>query len=90
MSIEGNMQAQGKRISSRHEYEIGIDNEGVIQYNDSKYWANGGCNFNDPHAWVLWHHFGRHVLKNIYINKKNVFSNNTPILIVFCIQNFRI
>ncbi|KAG5332878.1 XDH dehydrogenase, partial [Acromyrmex heyeri] len=53
MSIEGNMQAQGKRISSRHEYEIGIDNEGVIQYNDSKYWANAGCNFNDPHAWVL-------------------------------------
>ncbi|XP_011061244.1 PREDICTED: xanthine dehydrogenase/oxidase-like isoform X2 [Acromyrmex echinatior] len=58
MSIEGNMQAQGKRISSRHEYEIGVDNEGVIQYNDSKYWANAGCNFNDPHAWVLWHHFG--------------------------------
>ncbi|XP_011694373.1 PREDICTED: xanthine dehydrogenase/oxidase-like isoform X2 [Wasmannia auropunctata] len=56
-SLESNMQSQGKRISTRQEYEVGVDNEGVIQYLDSRHWHNAGCNFNDPHAWVVVHHF---------------------------------
>lgn len=57
------MQAQGKRVSTRQEYEVGIDDEGVIQYLDSKHWNNAGCNFNDPHAFVVLHHFGKYVSK---------------------------
>ncbi|KAL6263815.1 hypothetical protein P5V15_003898 [Pogonomyrmex californicus] len=57
-TIESNMQSQGKRFSTRQEYEVGIDDEGVIQYLDSKHWGNSGCNFNDPHAFVVLHHIG--------------------------------
>ncbi|XP_011882440.1 PREDICTED: xanthine dehydrogenase-like [Vollenhovia emeryi] len=48
MPIETNMQSQGKRYSTRQEYEIGVDDEGVIQYLNSKHWGNSGCNFNEP------------------------------------------
>ncbi|XP_036145981.1 xanthine dehydrogenase/oxidase [Monomorium pharaonis] len=47
MSIESNMQSQGKRFFTRQEYEVGVDNEGVIQYLDSKHWGNKGCDFNN-------------------------------------------
>ncbi|CAL1679573.1 unnamed protein product [Lasius platythorax] len=56
MSIESNMQTVGKRISTRNDYEVGVDDEGVIQYLDSKFWCNTGCNYNEPHAWVVAHH----------------------------------
>ncbi|XP_036145980.1 xanthine dehydrogenase isoform X2 [Monomorium pharaonis] len=50
MTIESNMQSQGKRYSTYQEYEIGVDDNGVIQYLDSKHWGNSGSNFNDPEA----------------------------------------
>ncbi|XP_071634820.1 uncharacterized protein [Temnothorax longispinosus] len=62
-TIESNMQSQGKRVATRQEYEVGIDDEGVIQYLDSKHWGNCGLNFNDPHAFVVVHHIG-----SCYIN----------------------
>ncbi|XP_039304251.1 xanthine dehydrogenase isoform X1 [Solenopsis invicta] len=46
MTIESNMQSQGKRFFARQEYEIGIDDGGVIQYLDSRQWSNKGCDFN--------------------------------------------
>ncbi|XP_025993326.1 xanthine dehydrogenase/oxidase isoform X2 [Solenopsis invicta] len=55
-SLESNMQYQGKRCATRQEYEVAIDNEGVIQSLDSKHWGNAGCNFNEPIAWVTVHH----------------------------------
>ncbi|XP_011261213.1 xanthine dehydrogenase/oxidase [Camponotus floridanus] len=57
MTIESNMQTVGKRIKTHHEYEAGVNDEGVIQYLDSKFWCNTGCNFNESHAWVIMHHF---------------------------------
>ncbi|XP_072742748.1 uncharacterized protein [Anoplolepis gracilipes] len=56
MSIEGNMQSIGKRIMTRQEYEAGVNDDGVIQYLDSKIWCNNGCSFNEPHTWVVTHH----------------------------------
>ncbi|KAL0109816.1 hypothetical protein PUN28_013467 [Cardiocondyla obscurior] len=53
MTIESNMQSQGKRNSARQEYEIGVDNEGVIQYLDSKQWCNSGSTFNDSESDLL-------------------------------------
>ncbi|XP_011694377.1 PREDICTED: xanthine dehydrogenase 1-like isoform X1 [Wasmannia auropunctata] len=53
MTIEDNMQAIGKRYSTRQEYEIGVDNDGVIQYLNSKHWGNCGSSFNEPHAPIV-------------------------------------
>lgn len=70
MTIESNMQTVGKRIKTHHEYEAGINDEGIIQYLDSKFWCNTGCNFNEPHAWVIMHHFVKYVVKIIANNIK--------------------
>lgn len=50
MSIESNMLAIGKRYDTRQEYEIGINDNGQIQYLNSKHWGNSGCSFNEFHA----------------------------------------
>lgn len=47
MTIESNMQSIGKRCSMRQEYEIGINNDGVIQYLNSNHWSNCGSSFNE-------------------------------------------
>ncbi|XP_018394514.1 PREDICTED: xanthine dehydrogenase/oxidase-like [Cyphomyrmex costatus] len=50
MTIESNMLSVGKRYSTRQEYEIGVDNNGVIQYLNSKHWSNCGFSFNESQA----------------------------------------
>ncbi|XP_076639451.1 xanthine dehydrogenase/oxidase isoform X2 [Colletes latitarsis] len=57
MSIESNMKAIGKRYDTRQEYEIGVDDNGFIQYLNSKQWTNSGCNFNEFHSPVATDHF---------------------------------
>ncbi|XP_018397765.1 PREDICTED: xanthine dehydrogenase/oxidase-like [Cyphomyrmex costatus] len=49
-TIESNMQSIGKRCSTRQEYEIGVNNNGVIQYLDSRHWSNCGSSFNESQA----------------------------------------
>ncbi|XP_018394483.1 PREDICTED: indole-3-acetaldehyde oxidase-like [Cyphomyrmex costatus] len=53
MTIESNMLSVGKRYSTRQEYEIGVDNDGVIQYLNSKHWSNCGSNFNESQAAIV-------------------------------------
>lgn len=48
LSLENNMSAIGKRCETLQEYEIGTDDDGQIQYLNSKNWSNAGCSFNDP------------------------------------------
>lgn len=62
MSIESNMSSQGKRYATRQEYEIGVDDAGVIQYLNSKHWGNSGYTFNEPHAFVTVHHMPKYVV----------------------------
>ncbi|XP_012058303.1 PREDICTED: xanthine dehydrogenase-like [Atta cephalotes] len=50
MTIESNMQSIGKRCSARQEYDIVVNNEGVIQYLISNQWSNCGSSFNEPQA----------------------------------------
>ncbi|XP_018363392.1 PREDICTED: xanthine dehydrogenase/oxidase-like [Trachymyrmex cornetzi] len=50
LTIESNMQSVGKRYSTRQEYEIGVDNDGVIQYLNSKHWSNCGSSFNESQS----------------------------------------
>ncbi|XP_011705518.1 PREDICTED: putative aldehyde oxidase-like protein, partial [Wasmannia auropunctata] len=52
MTIEDNMQSIGKRYFTRQEYEIGADNDGVIQYLNSKHWDNCGFSFNEQQSVV--------------------------------------
>lgn len=59
MSIESNMQAMGKRYDTRQEYEIGVDDDGRIQYLNTNYWSNAGCNFNEFHAPLVALHINR-------------------------------
>lgn len=53
MSIESNMLAIGKRYDTRQEYEIGVNDDGQIQYLNSKHWGNSGSNFNEYHAPIV-------------------------------------
>ena len=50
LSIESNMMAIGKRFDTLQEYEVGVDDNGRIQYLNSKHWGNAGSNFNELHA----------------------------------------
>lgn len=50
MTIEANMSAIGKRYDTRQEYEMGVNDDGRIQYLNTKYWVNSGSNFNEMHA----------------------------------------
>ncbi|XP_032686991.1 indole-3-acetaldehyde oxidase-like isoform X2 [Odontomachus brunneus] len=61
MSIESNMNSMGKRMASRQEYEIGVDDNGVIQYLNCATWSNTGYTFNEPLGWLVVHH-----LENCY------------------------
>lgn len=63
MTIESNMQSVGKRIMTRNDYEVGVNDEGVIQYLDAKFWCNTGCSFNEPTAWVISHHLAKYVVQ---------------------------
>ncbi|XP_043258855.1 indole-3-acetaldehyde oxidase-like [Colletes gigas] len=57
MSIESNMMAVGKRYDTRQEYEVGVDDNGFIQYLNSKQWTNSGSNFNEFHTPIASEHF---------------------------------
>ncbi|KAL6263816.1 hypothetical protein P5V15_003899 [Pogonomyrmex californicus] len=50
MTIESNMQFQGKRNPTRQKYKVGVDDNGVIQYLNLKHWSNNGCNYNNPYV----------------------------------------
>lgn len=62
LTIESNMQSQGKRISSRQDYEVAVDDDGVIQYLNSDKWINLGSSWNESHAFLFIEHMRRHVL----------------------------
>ncbi|KAG5312463.1 XDH dehydrogenase, partial [Acromyrmex insinuator] len=53
MTTESDMQSIGKRYSMRQEYEVGVNNDGVIQYLKSKHWSNCGSSFNEPQAAII-------------------------------------
>ncbi|KAK2583672.1 hypothetical protein KPH14_009602 [Odynerus spinipes] len=58
MSIESNMISVGKRYSTKQEYEVGVNDQGRIQYLNSKHWGNAGCCYNEVHAPIVLHHMG--------------------------------
>nr|BAR64771.1 aldehyde oxidase [Ostrinia furnacalis] len=47
MPLTHNMAAIGKRQRCRADYELGVDDEGVIQYLNLSYYMDCGFNFND-------------------------------------------
>ncbi|XP_076651937.1 uncharacterized protein LOC143358591 [Halictus rubicundus] len=61
MTIESNMQTIGKRFDTRQDYEVGVDDNGRIQYLNAKVWGNAGCNFNEAHEYFTLEH-----MKNCY------------------------
>ncbi|XP_050685719.1 uncharacterized protein LOC126980172 isoform X2 [Leptidea sinapis] len=50
MPLTHNMAVIGKRNPCYTDYEIGINNEGVIQYVDLSYYSDCGCSYNDTSA----------------------------------------
>nr|BCT26317.1 aldehyde oxidase [Euura sp. 'Pontania] len=58
MTIESNMSSVGKRTSTRQEYEVGVDDNGKIQYLDSKHWSDAGAIFNEPMGLAVAFHSG--------------------------------
>lgn len=61
MSIESNMLSMGKRMASRQEYEVGVDDNGVIQHLNCTTWSNTGYTFNEPHGWLVLHHLEKYM-----------------------------
>ncbi|KAG5312449.1 XDH dehydrogenase, partial [Acromyrmex insinuator] len=53
MTMETNMQSIGKRCSAYQEYDIVVNNEGVIQYLKSNQWSNCGSSFNESQAELI-------------------------------------
>lgn len=51
------MATVGKRYSMKQEYEVGVNDDGLIQYLNSTHWGNAGSSFNELHAPFLIHHF---------------------------------
>lgn len=47
MTIEGNMSAIGKRSAMRQEYEIGVNDQGKIQYLNTELWSTAGTSINE-------------------------------------------
>ncbi|XP_078042324.1 uncharacterized protein LOC144472818 isoform X2 [Augochlora pura] len=56
MSIESNMKVIGKRYDTRQDYEVGVDDNGKIQYLNAKIWGNAGCSFNEMHSYYTAEH----------------------------------
>ncbi|CAH0726755.1 unnamed protein product, partial [Brenthis ino] len=50
LPLADNMEAVGKRPACYFEYELGVNEEGVIQYADVKYYSDCGISFNDTSA----------------------------------------
>ncbi|XP_049875014.1 uncharacterized protein LOC126373077 isoform X1 [Pectinophora gossypiella] len=50
MPLTDNMASIGKRQSCYAEYEVGVDNEGLIQYLNLSYYSDCGFSFNDTSA----------------------------------------
>ncbi|XP_046483350.1 xanthine dehydrogenase/oxidase isoform X2 [Neodiprion pinetum] len=58
MTLESNMSSIGKRSPSYHEYEVGVDINGKIQYLNVKHWSNSGAIFNESSSPVIAYHCG--------------------------------
>ncbi|XP_066582260.1 uncharacterized protein [Prorops nasuta] len=58
LSIESNMVSMGKRHSTKQEYEVGVDNNGKIQYLNTTQWSDQGSSFNETIGPFLLHHMG--------------------------------
>ncbi|XP_015171182.1 PREDICTED: xanthine dehydrogenase-like [Polistes dominula] len=56
MTIESNMMSIGKRVPAKQEYEVGVDDEGRIQYLNSTQWSNVGISFNEMTGIHLMHY----------------------------------
>lgn len=53
LSLEDNMNCVGKRVGAYFNYDLGVDKNGVIQYQNINYWGNKGCSFNESHGPVV-------------------------------------
>ncbi|XP_045774054.1 xanthine dehydrogenase-like isoform X1 [Maniola jurtina] len=47
MPLTDNMEVIGKRMPAYFEYELGVNNDGVIQYADVVFYSDGGSSIND-------------------------------------------
>lgn len=61
MSFEANMDMIGKRFPSAADYEVGVDNNGVIQYMEYKYYFDYGVGGNETMA-----SFGLNIMTTSY------------------------
>ncbi|XP_049766804.1 uncharacterized protein LOC126100259 [Schistocerca cancellata] len=72
MTLEANMESIGKRLDCAMDYEVGVDDDGVITYLEAKMYHNCGAHRNDSSAGVALESF-----KNCYDNSTwNVTAYN--------------
>ncbi|XP_066997187.2 xanthine dehydrogenase [Anabrus simplex] len=57
LSIEDNMKSMGKRFACACDYEVGVDDDGVIKYMDTTIYENSGFCFNESVSALTIHHF---------------------------------
>lgn len=58
LTIEENMLSNGKRNSTLNEYEVGVDDNGVVQYLQSTIYENVGSSINELAAYFVYHNMG--------------------------------
>ena len=57
MSIEDNMRMIGKRVPAYLEYDVSVNDAGMIQQLDGTYYGNVGASFNETHSLSAVTHF---------------------------------
>ncbi|KYN35640.1 Xanthine dehydrogenase, partial [Trachymyrmex septentrionalis] len=53
MTMESNMQSIGKRCSTSQDFEVGINDDGVIQYLNTTFWSVCGSSFNEQQSEMI-------------------------------------
>lgn len=56
LTIEDNMRHAGKRPFFLQQYEVGVNDDGVIQYMNSHQWSTAGWSFNEFNSPFVYHH----------------------------------
>nr|QLI62141.1 aldehyde oxidase 10 [Streltzoviella insularis] len=72
LPLETNMRIIGKRLPTKSNFEIGVNQEGEIQYLKNKFYQDCGCSFNETMSPITLGHF-----RNCYDSKRWYIQANS-------------
>ncbi|CAG5043721.1 unnamed protein product [Parnassius apollo] len=78
LSLMDNMKIIGKRIPTKCNFEVAINNEGVIQYLKNEFYQDNGFSWNDTITFLTLHHFRSCYDTSRWYIKANSLITDTP------------